>query len=189
VEACGFLDSPGRRGYGPHGFFSLHARFHVFRRIRDRDSAVLPEARDGSASAPGRGGGAVRNGRAGERGGRRVMLAEFSGVLLILVIALLVAAGMLTVHRLLGPKREFPEKQEPFECGERQIVSPRQRYAVKFYLVAILFVVFDVEAVFFYPWGAIFRELGWYGLGAMTVFTVPLVVGLLYEWKKGALEW
>lgn len=96
---------------------------------------------------------------------------------------------MLTAHRLLGPKREFPEKQEPFECGEKQIVSPRQRYAVKFYLVAILFVVFDVEAVFFYPWGAVFRELGWFGLCAMTVFTIPLVVGLLYEWKKGALEW
>jgi len=123
------------------------------------------------------------------RRGGRAILAEFSGVLLILVIALLVAAGMLTVHRLLGPKRVFPEKQEPFECGEHQIVSPRQRYAVKFYLVAILFVVFDVEAVFFYPWGAVFRELGWFGLGAMTVFTVPLVVGLLYEWKKGALEW
>jgi NADH-quinone oxidoreductase subunit A len=117
------------------------------------------------------------------------MLAEYVGVLLILAIALVVAAGMLTIHRLLGPKREFPEKLEPFECGESQIVSPRRRYAVKFYLVAILFVVFDVEAIFFYPWGALFRELGWYGLGAMTVFTVPLAVGLLYEWKKGALEW
>jgi NADH-quinone oxidoreductase subunit A len=60
---------------------------------------------------------------------------------------------------------------------------------VKFYLVAILFVVFDVEAVFFYPWGALFTELGWHGYWAMVVFTVPLVVGLLYEWMKGALEW
>lgn len=117
------------------------------------------------------------------------MLAEFAGVLLILVIAVAVAAGMLTVHRLLGPKREFPEKQEPFECGERQIVSPHQRYSVKFYLVAILFIIFDVEAVFLYPWGALFQELGWFGFGAMSGFAAVLVVGFAYVWQKGALEW
>lgn len=117
------------------------------------------------------------------------MLGDFSGVLLMLALAILVAAGMLTVHHLLGPKREFAEKLDPFECGERQIVSPAQRFSVKFYLVAMLFVVFDLEAVFFYPWGALFGDLGWYGFWAMTVFAVPLVVGLLYEWKKGALEW
>jgi NADH-quinone oxidoreductase subunit A len=117
------------------------------------------------------------------------VLAEFAGVLLMLALALLVAAGMLTVHRLLGPRRRFPEKLEPFECGESQIVSPSQRFSVKFYLVAMLFLIFDLEAVFFYPWGALFRELGLFGLGAMTVFTVPLVVGLIYEWRKGALEW
>ena len=117
------------------------------------------------------------------------MLAEFNGVLLMLAIALLVAAGMLTGHRLLGPKREFREKQEPFECGQSQIVSPHQRFSVKFYLVAMLFVIFDLEAVFFLPFGALFRELGWFGFAAISVFTVPLVVGLLYEWKKGALEW
>jgi NADH-quinone oxidoreductase subunit A len=117
------------------------------------------------------------------------MLADFSGVLLILVIAVVVAAGMLTVHRLLGPKREFPEKQEPFECGERQIVSPHQRYSVKFYMIAILFIIFDVEAVFLYPWGALFQELGWYGFAAMSGFATVLVVGLAYVWMKGALEW
>ncbi len=117
------------------------------------------------------------------------MLAEYSGVLIILAIALTVACAMLAIQILAGPKREFPEKLEPFECGEAQIVSPRQRFAVKFYLVAILFVVFDVEAVFFYPFGALFRELGWHGYFAMLVFTIPLAVGLLYEWMKGALEW
>ena len=117
------------------------------------------------------------------------MLAEYSGVLITLVIALIIAGGLLTAHLLAGPRRRFAEKLEPFECGERQIVSPRQRFAVKFYLVAILFVVFDVEALFFYPWGALFRELGWHGYWAMVVFTIPLVVGLLYEWMKGALEW
>jgi NADH-quinone oxidoreductase subunit A len=117
------------------------------------------------------------------------MLAEYSGVLVILAIAMLLTGGMLTVHLLLGPRRRFPEKLEPFECGERQIVSPKQRFAVKFYLVAILFVVFDVEAIYFYPWGATFREVGLPGLIAITVFTVPLVVGLAYEWMKGGLEW
>jgi len=117
------------------------------------------------------------------------MLAEYSGVLITLVVALIIAGALLTIHVFVGPKRSFQEKLEPFECGERQIVSPRQRFAVKFYLVAILFVVFDVEALFFYPWGALFGELGWHGYWAMVVFTIPLVVGLLYEWMKGALEW
>ena len=117
------------------------------------------------------------------------MLAEYTGVLVILVVGMLLIGAMLGVHLVLGPRREFPEKQEPFECGEKQIVSPRQRYAVKFYMVAILFVVFDVEAIFFYPWGAIFSELGWYGFGTMLVFTIPLAVGLVYEWMKGGLEW
>jgi NADH-quinone oxidoreductase subunit A len=117
------------------------------------------------------------------------MLAEFVGVLLILALAVVVAGAMLGAFRFLGPKRVFAEKQDPFECGERQIVSPSQRFSVKFYIVAMLFVIFDLEAVFFYPWGALSRDLGWFGYGAILVFTVPLVIGLMYEWKKGALEW
>ena len=117
------------------------------------------------------------------------MLAEYAGILLILVVGLVLLGAMLGVHLLIGPRRVFDEKQEPFECGEKQIVSPHRRYAVKFYLVAILFVIFDVEAIFFYPWGAVFRDLGWYGFGAMFVFTIPLAVGLVYEWMKGGLEW
>ena len=117
------------------------------------------------------------------------MLGEFVGVLLILALAVVVAVGMLGAFRFLGPKRVFEEKQEPFECGESQIVSPSQRFSVKFYIVAMLFVIFDLEAVFFYPWGALSRELGWFGYGVIVVFTVPLVIGLMYEWKKGALEW
>ena len=117
------------------------------------------------------------------------MLAEYAGVLLILAIGVALAGALLVVHLLLGPRRRFESKLEPFECGEQQIVSPRRRYAVKFYLVAILFVVFDVEAIFFYPWGAVFSELRWFGFGAMALFTVPLVVGLAYEWMKGGLEW
>jgi NADH-quinone oxidoreductase subunit A len=117
------------------------------------------------------------------------MLAEYTGVLVVFAIGTIIVCALLAIHLILGPRRRFLEKQEPFECGERQLVSPRQRYAVKFYLVAILFVVFDVEAIFFYPWGAVFQELGWYGYVAMLVFTIPLAVGLIYEWAKGGLEW
>jgi len=117
------------------------------------------------------------------------MLAEYTGVLVILVVGVVIACAMLGIHLLLGPRRKFAEKHEPFECGESQIVSPRRRYAVKFYMVAILFVVFDVEAIFFYPWGAVFQDLGWFGFWAMFIFTIPLAIGLIYEWMKGGLEW
>ena len=117
------------------------------------------------------------------------MLAEFTGVLLIFALALVVASVMLGAFKLLGPKRTFAEKQEPFECGESQIVSPSQRFSVKFYIVAMLFVIFDLEAVFFYPWAAVLHELGWFGFVTMVVFTIPLAVGLLYEWMKGGLDW
>ena len=117
------------------------------------------------------------------------MLAEYTGILVILVLGGVLVSAMLGVHLVLGPRRRFPSKDEPFECGEQQIVSPRRRYAVKFYMVAILFVVFDVEAIFFYPWGAVFRDLSWHGFVAMLVFTIPLAVGLAYEWLKGGLEW
>jgi NADH-quinone oxidoreductase subunit A len=121
--------------------------------------------------------------------GSHSMVADYTGVLVFLALGVGLVGSMLGLHLLLGPRREFAEKQEPFECGEKQIVSPRQRYAVKFYLVALLFVIFDVEAIYFYPWAAMFHELSWFGFGAMAVFTVPLVVGLIYEWMKGGLEW
>ena len=117
------------------------------------------------------------------------MFADFTGILVILVVGIAISCAMLALHLLLGPRRKFAEKNESFECGESPIVSPHQRYAVKFYMVAILFVVFDVEAIFFYPWAAVFTDLGWYGYGVMLVFTVPLVIGLIYEWMKGGLDW
>ncbi len=117
------------------------------------------------------------------------MLADFTGILVILLVGIAVACGILAIHLLLGPRREFAEKNEPFECGESPIVSPHQRYAVKFYLVAIRFVVFDVEAIFFYPWAAVFTELGGYGYVVMLIFAVPLAIGLIYEWRKGGLDW
>ena len=117
------------------------------------------------------------------------MLAEYTGIVAIMVIGFVLAGALLGVHLLLGPRRRFDEKLDPFECGERPIVSPRQRFSVKFYIVAMLFILFDVEAVLIYPWAALFTELGWYGFGTMFVFILVLAVGLAYEWGKGALEW
>ncbi|MGH3112839.1 MAG: NADH-quinone oxidoreductase subunit A [Gaiellaceae bacterium] len=117
------------------------------------------------------------------------MLAEYAGVLLILAIGVVLAGALLGVHLLLGPRRRFESKLEPFECGEQQIVSPRRRYAVKFYLVAILFVLFDIEMVFLIPWAVVYRKLGVYGLVEMLVFMALLVLGLAYAWRRGALDW
>jgi len=117
------------------------------------------------------------------------MLAEYTGVLVILALALALVGVLIAIQLNVGPRRRLASKQEPFECGGRPMASPRRRIAVKFYLVAILFVVFDVEAIYFYPWGAVFQELSWFGFGAMAVFTVPLAVGFFYESMKGGLDW
>jgi NADH-quinone oxidoreductase subunit A len=89
----------------------------------------------------------------------------------------------------LGPKSINAIKSAAFECGSPVIGSARQRFAVKFYVVALLFIVFDVEAVFLYPWAVNFRALGWFGYATMLIFASTLVMGLIYVWKKGALEW
>jgi NADH-quinone oxidoreductase subunit A len=117
------------------------------------------------------------------------MEQEYLGVLLLFIVAVGAIGGMMFATSILGPKRVFADKMEPFECGESPIVSPRQRFSVKFYLVAVLFLLFDVEVVFLYPWAAIFRKLGMFGYIEMLIFILILGVGLLYVWKKGALEW
>ena len=117
------------------------------------------------------------------------MLVDYLPIGILVLLATLFAAGNILLSSVLGPRRPNPEKLSPYECGIMPVGTARQRFSVKFYLVAMLFVLFDLEAVFFYPWGALFRELGLYGFVAMSIFTVPLVIGLLYEWRKGALEW
>ena len=89
----------------------------------------------------------------------------------------------------LGPKSLTEIKSAAFECGNDPIGTARQRFSVKFYVVALLFIVFDVEAVFLYPWAVNFKDLGWFGYLTMLVFASTLVAGLIYIWKKGALSW
>lgn len=117
------------------------------------------------------------------------MLNQYVGVLILLFLAVCTTVGMVVAASILGPKKKFPDKMEPFECGKSPLVSPRQRFSVKFYLTAVLFILFDIEAVFLYPWAALFKQLGWFGLAEMLLFIAVLGIGLLYVWKKGALNW
>ncbi len=117
-------------------------------------------------------------------------LNQYIPLLMMFVAAVGVSIAMLGISELIGPKsKPFREKMEPFECGENQIVSPKQRFSVRFYLVALLFIIFDIEAVFLFPWAVVFQPLGLFGFVEMMVFIAILTVGLVYIWKKGALEW
>jgi len=116
-------------------------------------------------------------------------MSEYIPVLIMLLLAAATAGGMIVATTLIGPKLKFAEKMEPFECGESQIVSPKLRFSVKFYLVALFFVIFDIEAVFVYPWAVLFRDLAMFGFVEMMIFLSVLAIGLIYVWKRGALEW
>ncbi|WIG96394.1 NADH-quinone oxidoreductase subunit A [Myxococcus sp. SDU36] len=110
-----------------------------------------------------------------------------------LAVVLLLAGGMAMlipqITTRLGPRRPSAIKATSFEAGSESSGPARQRFAVKFYVVALLFIVFDVEAVFLYPWAVNFQALGWFGYVEMLVFAATLLVGLIYIWKKGALDW
>ncbi|MCB9450732.1 MAG: NADH-quinone oxidoreductase subunit A [Anaerolineaceae bacterium] len=116
-------------------------------------------------------------------------LQEFAPVTALLVLSTLVALLVVLLSRLLGPHRPTFRKQAPYESGMKPIGEAKRRLPVKFYLVAVLFIIFDIEVVFFLPWAVVFRDLGVYGLLIMGVFLFILTVGFIYEWKKGALEW
>jgi NADH-quinone oxidoreductase subunit A len=117
------------------------------------------------------------------------MTAVYLPMMLILAVALLIALGMFIATSALGPKNPTPEKAIPYESGSDTEGASHLKLSVKFYLTAILFVVFDIEAVFLYPWAVRFRDLGWWGFVEMLAFLGILGLTLLYAWKKGALEW
>ena len=118
------------------------------------------------------------------------MIATYAPIILIITIAISLASLFFVGHRVLGGAAKFgEERMQPFESGSESSGARHTKLSVKFYLTAILFVVFDIEVVFLYPWAVRFRELGWSGLGTMFGFLAVLVVGLVYVWKKGALEW
>ncbi len=117
------------------------------------------------------------------------MLAEYFPILLFLAIAGAMGAALLLTGGMLGPSRPDSEKLSPYECGFEAFEDARTKFDVRYYLVAILFIIFDLEIAFFVPWALVLDKLGMFGLLAMVVFVVELVVGFFFAWKKGALEW
>ena len=116
------------------------------------------------------------------------MSDPFFPVLVLFFFAGLVVLGLLLVAQTVGPKKPNPVKAEPFESGNPPKGDARIRFPVKFYLVAMLFLIFDLEAVFLYPWAVMFRRLGIFGLVEMGIFLLIAAIGFIYAWKKGALE-
>jgi NADH-quinone oxidoreductase subunit A len=116
-------------------------------------------------------------------------MTEYIGIVVAFVLAGAFAALNVGLASVLGPKKPSAVKSEPFECGEPALSVPTGRISIKFYLVAILFIVFDVELVFLYPWAVAFRTLGLAGLTEMIIFLGVLMVGFFYAWDNGALDW
>jgi NADH-quinone oxidoreductase subunit A len=116
-------------------------------------------------------------------------LQEFAHIAALIILSILVSLIVVTISRLFGPYRPTTRKVAPYESGMKPIGPGTRRMSVKFYLVAVLFIIFDIEVIFFLPWAVILRDIGVYGLLVMGVFFFILTVGFIYEWKKGALEW
>ena len=121
------------------------------------------------------------------------MLEGYFPILMFLLVGVAFGVAPLVlgsgISRLLGVHRPDSEKLSPYECGFEAFEDARMKFDVRYYLVAILFILFDLEIAFLFPWAVVLQEIGWFGFMAMMVFLGILVVGFLYEWKKGALEW
>ena len=117
------------------------------------------------------------------------MLQEYFPILLFIAVGLAVGVAPVVLGSLLAPNRPDSEKLSPYECGFEAFEDARMRFDVRYYLVAILFILFDLEIAFLFPWAVVLEQIGLFGFLAMLVFLVILVVGFVYEWKKGALDW
>ena len=117
------------------------------------------------------------------------MLAQYLPTLLFLIVATGIGVALIIVGHVLGPRRPDPQKLSPYECGFEAFEDARMKFDVRYYLVAILFILFDLEIAFLFPWATVINDLGWFGFASMMVFLGILVVGFVYEWRKGALEW
>jgi NADH-quinone oxidoreductase subunit A len=117
------------------------------------------------------------------------MLENYLPILIFIAIGIAIGSLPLIISRILGPYKPNPEKQSPFECGFNAFEDARLPFDVRYYLVALLFIIFDLETAFLFPWAVALRDIGWFGFIAMMIFLAILVVGFIFEWKKGALEW
>jgi NADH-quinone oxidoreductase subunit A len=117
------------------------------------------------------------------------MLENYFPILLFIAVGLAVGVGPILIGFILGPHRPDPEKNSPYECGFEAFEDARMKFDVRYYLIAILFILFDLEIAFLFPWAIVLNEIGMFGFVAMLIFLGILVVGFIYEWMKGALEW
>jgi NADH-quinone oxidoreductase subunit A len=117
------------------------------------------------------------------------MLTEFGRVLIFIIVGVLFCAIGMAVAWLLRADRPYPSKLTTYECGESPVGDTRIRFNVRFYVIALIFVIFDVEVVFLFPWALVFSNLGWYAFVEMVVFLAILLVGYAYVWRKGDLDW
>lgn len=117
------------------------------------------------------------------------MLIEYLPILVFIFIGLGIGIAMLGAGNLLSTRKPDAEKDSPYECGFSAYESARIPFDVRFYLVAILFIIFDLETAFFFPWALVLKQISWLGFFAMMLFLGLLVIGFIYEWKRGALEW
>ena len=117
------------------------------------------------------------------------MLSNYLPVLIFVVIAIAIATIAISFGFFLGPRRPDSEKSSAYECGFESFEDSRMKFDVRYYLVAILFIIFDLEIAFLFPWAVVLDKIGLFGFVAMAVFLGILVIGFIYEWKKGALEW
>ncbi len=106
-----------------------------------------------------------------------------------MLVTLLMGSVFIILGKLLGPSRPDAEKNSPYECGFEAFEDSRMKFDVRYYLVAILFIIFDLEIAFLFPWAIVLDQIGTFGLLSMAIFLAVLVIGFIYEWKKGALEW
>jgi NADH-quinone oxidoreductase subunit A len=117
------------------------------------------------------------------------MVLDYIPIIIFFIVAVGFALFTIAASAFLGKRKITPQKMMPYECGMDPIGAARKPFSVKFYIIAMLFIVFDIEAVFLYPWAVIFKELKIFGLVEMAIFIAILLVGFIYIWKKGALEW
>jgi len=118
-----------------------------------------------------------------------MVLEQFAPAAAIIIFSIGLALIIANISWVFGPSNPTSRKRSPYESGMKPIGPAVRRVPVKFYLIAVLFILFDIEVIFFLPWAVIFRDLGFYGLAVMGMFVFILTIGLIYEWKKGALEW
>ncbi len=117
------------------------------------------------------------------------MPIDYLPILVMVVVVVAFAAIALTISAMTGPRRPTPAKLEPYESGMPPIGSARRRISIKYYLTAVLFILFDIEIIFFYPWAVLLNQLKWFGLIEMAIFVTILLVGYVYIWRKGGFEW